>query len=551
MKKNSGQFKAMGLAAAAAGTAVILVFKKMVKQYVETGDMIHKMALRTGFAAETLSELAYAADISGADITMLEKGVKKMSKTIVDAGYGLETYLRVFRSLGLEIDDLMAMKPEQQFLTIGAAIADMENDTLRTAAAVDVFGRAGTMLLPFFAEGAEGIAKLRKEAHTLGIIFDEEAAAKAAKLKDAQTALKGSIQGVSIAILNDLIPVLTKVTKGMTDWFVENREHAQAWTTSLLGAFQFIAQGIMGLMLAWEGLKTGVFTVAQAITTSLVKIAEGLLWIAKLTPGTEIFYAEKLRNLIKDLTFVSEGYREEKEKGIDTMTDIIVAYEKFVATLKKVKKGVNEVKKEQKAVGTVIVDSTLPAVRDLTGVVGDAVPKLDSYTSATKGMTEAQKEFSSIMISELINMEASLKGFVDAILNTFEKWALGQIIPKIMAALPFPFNLLATAGAILAIKTIFKGIRSMEEGGTVEREGIYHLHKDEEVVPAQQAAAAPAVGSRSAVTYNITFRIQALDSVDVERWFRSVGTKQIEEIFRRNQGGITEKSERYLSQYRR
>lgn len=545
----------MGLAIAAMGATALLTFKKMLKQYVETGDMIHKMALRTGFAAETLSELAYAADISGADITMLEKGVKKMSKTIVDAGYGLETYLRVFRSLGLEIDDLMAMDPEEQFLTIGSAIAEMENDTLRTAAAVDVFGRSGTMLLPFFKEGAEGIAKLREEAHTLGIIFDEEAAAKAAKLKDAQTALKGSIQGVSIAILNDLIPVLTKVTKGITDWFVENREHAATWTKSLLGAFQFIAKGIMGLMLAWEGLKTGVFTVAQAITTSLVKIAEGLLWIAELTPGTEIFYAEKLRDLIRDLTFVSEGYREEKEKGIDTMTDIIVKYEAFVATLKKVKKGVDIVKKAEKSWAELILEQALPTLESYEFVydrLAENILSRNEELMKSWGLTsEAQLAFTELALGEFVAMEAGLKGFVDAVLGTFEKWALGQIIPKIMAALPFPFNLLATAGAIAAIKGIFAGIRSLEEGGTIEREGVYHLHKGEEVVPAQQAATAPAVVRGGAVTNIFRFEVYALDRVDVDRWFRDVGAKQIEEIFRRNQGGVAEKSERYLSQYRR
>ena len=160
VKKNSAQFKKMGLAIAAMGTAALFTFKKMVKQYVEVGDMVHKMALRTGFAAETLSELAYAADISGADISMLEKGVKKMSKTIVDASYGLETYLRVFRSLGLEVEDLLALSPEEQFMKIGSAIADMEDDTLRTAAAVDVFGRSGTMLLPLFKEGLNSFLEI-------------------------------------------------------------------------------------------------------------------------------------------------------------------------------------------------------------------------------------------------------------------------------------------------------------------------------------------------------------------------------------------------------
>ncbi|GAH33710.1 unnamed protein product [marine sediment metagenome] len=80
-------------------------------------------------------------------------------------------------------------------------------------------------------------------------------------------------------------------------------------------------------------------------------------------------------------------------------------------------------------------------------------------------------DFAQAAISEFVMMEASIKGFVGAILGTFEKWAIGQIIPKIMAALPFPVNLLATGGAILAVKSIFAEIRGMEKGGWVGLQG--------------------------------------------------------------------------------
>lgn len=80
------------------------------------------------------------------------------------------------------------------------------------------------------------------------------------------------------------------------------------------------------------------------------------------------------------------------------------------------------------------------------------------------GLTgEAQLDFALTMISEFVHMEASIKGFVSAIMNTFEQWAIGQLIPTIMAALPFPANLLATGAAILAIKSIFAGIRGEME----------------------------------------------------------------------------------------
>lgn len=511
----------MGLAIAAMGTAALVVFKKMVKQYVEVGDMIHKMALRTGFSAEKLSELAYAADISGADISMLEKGIKKMATSIGEANLGLKTYTDAFALIGIEVKELQGLNPEEQFMKMAEGIAAIEDPTQRAYAAQKLLGRAGTMLLPLFAEGAEGMKRLGEEGHTLGIIFDKEAAAKAAKLADAQRALKGSVQGLSIAVLNDLIPVITGVTKKFTTWFVENREYAGTWAKSLLGAFQFIAKGIEGLLLAWHGLKTGVFSVAQDITKGITRIAEALLWIAKLTPGTEIFYAEKLRDLIRDLTFASEHFREEKEKGIDTMTNIIVKYEAFVATLNKVKTGIDAVTTAQKSFGTVLVDSSLPATRDMSGVLEAALPGMESYVFANKAMTESQEEFSGLMIGALVTMEASLKGFVDAILGTFEKWAIGQIIPKIMAALPFPINLLATGAAIGAIKAIFAGIRSMEEGGIVEHEGPHYLHAGEVVVPAEVARGAAGMTKAGPGPFHTTVYLsiyaQRLDDRTIEQ----------------------------------
>jgi len=380
VKKNSGQFKAMGIAAAAAGTAVLLVFKKMVKQYVETGDMVHKMALRTGFAATTLSELAYAADISGADLTMLEKGVKKMSKTIIDASYGLETYLRVFRSLGLDVKELMRLTPEEQFLKIGAAIAGMENQTLKTAAAVDVLGRAGTMLLPLFAEGAEGIAKLREEAHTLGIIFDEEAAAKAAALKDAQTALTGSVKGLSIAIVTDLIPVLTDVTKKFTDWFVNTRKDASTWASAIISFFEVVAKGAMTLMAGLQLLQSATFEMASLVTQHIREYIEKLIIgfgaLAKVGVPVKGILKDLMQAWI-DLRVVEEGYSEQQEKHINQAADIIAGFGEFFKILESVEKKLRDVKKEAKDVVTPLEKALIPLTRDLKlGGFSVTIPKM-------------------------------------------------------------------------------------------------------------------------------------------------------------------------------
>jgi len=234
VQNHAAKFKKAGRTMTVAGAAITGALGLMIKKYVEVGDWVDKMSKRTGISAESLSELAYACEITGANLGDVEKGVKKMAKSITDADAGLETYLRSFRRIGIDINDLKNLKPEDQFIAIGSAIAGLSSETEKAATAQEIFGRAGTTLLPLFAEGKAGIEALRKEAHKLGIVFDAEAAAKAATLKDAQTALSRSFQGVGFALADTVIPALTqlvgKITNGITkvkDWVTENPKLAK------------------------------------------------------------------------------------------------------------------------------------------------------------------------------------------------------------------------------------------------------------------------------------------------------------------------------------
>ncbi|GAH80690.1 unnamed protein product, partial [marine sediment metagenome] len=110
-------------------------------------------------------------------------------------------------------------------------------------------------------------------------------------------------------------------------------------------------------------------------------------------------------------------------------------------------------------------------VMDSLGIfVDDSQAKGEQYKEIMGGMTEAQQEFSAIALGELMNMEAGLKGMVDAVLGSFEKWALGAVLKSTMA-LAFPANLLASAVAIAAVKALFAEIKGMEAGGWVGLHG--------------------------------------------------------------------------------
>lgn len=274
IQRHAAKFRKIGRAMTVAGTAVVGSVGLMIKKYVEAGDWIDKMSKRTGFGATALSELAYAADISGANLNDVERSVKRMAGSILDAHSGLESYARAFRQMGVEVDELMQMNPEQQFLTISEAIASIEDPTIRAALAQDVFGRAGTTLLPMMAEGKEGLRKLREEAHTLGIIFDQEAAAKAAKLKDAQTALTSAVKGLGFSLADTLIPAVTNFVQSVTGVIAKVNQWAKAHP-ELLSMITKIAGGL-GILMAALG---PVVMIVPKIVSGISKLGMALKFL--------------------------------------------------------------------------------------------------------------------------------------------------------------------------------------------------------------------------------------------------------------------------------
>lgn len=180
----------------------------LAQKTANTGDEIQKMALRTGFSTEALSEYRHAAELSGASLETVEKGVKRMQKVIFDAEKGLSTANDAFDALGLSLEDIQGLSPEEQFQKLSGAIADIEDPSRRAALAQEVFGRAGTEMLPMLSAGADGIADMRQEARDLGIVFDQEAADSAAQFNDDMDRLRKSFGGAFQELGTNLIPIL-------------------------------------------------------------------------------------------------------------------------------------------------------------------------------------------------------------------------------------------------------------------------------------------------------------------------------------------------------
>ena len=275
----------VGAGIAAAGAAITAPFLAAAQQFATAGDAVQKLGARTGIAAETLSQLGYAAGQSGSSLEGLGRGLKAMQKTITDG-------VANFGGLGISLEELRQLSPEQQFLVLADKISQIEDPTRRAALAMEFFGKSGVELLPLLNEGSSGITKLMREADSLGLTMSQEAAEGAAALGDAQDRLKKALGAVTFVIGGALAPALTDFFNLMAQavawggqWVRENEELLR--TIFMVGvalgvvgsAITALGATIAGAGVVLGGLATGLGVLGSVLgfIVSPVGIAIGLL----------------------------------------------------------------------------------------------------------------------------------------------------------------------------------------------------------------------------------------------------------------------------------
>ncbi len=230
LKAFGGSIRSLGLKTAALGAAMIAPLGLAAKSFADMGSRMWDMSRRTGVSVEALSVLGYAAEQSGAGAEALEKGIRRMQRTIYDAGRGLGTATDSLADLGLTFRDMEGLSPEAQFRLLADRLDGIEDPTRKAAVAMTIFGRSGTELLPMLEGGAAGLAAYEARARDLGLVMGTEDAEAADGFGDALDDLWKSLKMTVFAIGSALAPLLkdlaervARASKSVADWVKGNR----------------------------------------------------------------------------------------------------------------------------------------------------------------------------------------------------------------------------------------------------------------------------------------------------------------------------------------
>jgi len=182
------------------------------KQATLLGDQINKASSKAGIATDVLAELAYAAKLNGVELQPLVKSLQFMQKGLVEAAMGTGEAKRGLDVLGVSINDLKGLRPEEQFRFFAEAISQIEDPSRQSYVALRLFGEAGLELLPILTEGATALDKLTEEARRLyGTSFTKENLDRVTEQKDAADKLRIAWDAFALTITSKVSPALTKL----------------------------------------------------------------------------------------------------------------------------------------------------------------------------------------------------------------------------------------------------------------------------------------------------------------------------------------------------
>jgi hypothetical protein len=247
--KRFAKLSAAGLA------ATVAAYGKLMAAATEYGDNIDKTSRRTGIAAEQLQRLAFAAELSGANMEGVEKSVKRMAGVVGDMRNGLSTASDSFRDLGLSLEDVDGKTPEQQLMVFLDALSRIDDKSRRIDLAADIFGKGGTGLLPIIDGGSAAFRELLGEADKVNGVLSQDLIDGAAKLTDSFSRVKLALKAMAFReVLTDASSFSDKLDElsvkiaefGKSDEFANMVDNMRAFA-AVLGMIAKVLGTIVGL----------------------------------------------------------------------------------------------------------------------------------------------------------------------------------------------------------------------------------------------------------------------------------------------------------------
>jgi hypothetical protein len=320
LKGLAGGFGEVGLAAglaAGAIAAVGLAGAGIAVFAANAANQMYELSEKTGVGVESLSRFAYAAGLNGISAESMGNSLEKLNKSIYAAAAAPAGAVNGFTRLGVSLKDSEGnlRSTEDILLDLADKFQKMPEGPARGALAMQLFGRAGSEMLPFLIQGKAGISALTDEADKLGVTLGQKTASDSHTFEQTLKRMQGALQGAANTVLKEMLPSLQAfadfILNDLKDPSSVFRSIGRVLLDVVVPAFKILA-GVVGTVIAAGDIVASVFGHAFDMIESQVLVL------------INAFSALKSGNFKQAGNEIREGFKQGLEqftKGVTEDTD--------------------------------------------------------------------------------------------------------------------------------------------------------------------------------------------------------------------------------------
>lgn len=212
------------LMAIGAGAGVVGLGAKLAKEAIQWDVAVKKLSGITGATAKETSELLAVANYMGVAMEDSAGAFAKFSKNVGVAKEKMEVARAegklgtdIFSKLGYTLEDIQGKNTVEVFKMIQERLRGMKDGAEKTRVEMELFGRTGYQMHAMLNMSAEQMDKVAERAKAMGLIIDDETAAKSAKLNRELKDLENTGKRLAVSIGHELVPVFNDYAKGVLD----------------------------------------------------------------------------------------------------------------------------------------------------------------------------------------------------------------------------------------------------------------------------------------------------------------------------------------------
>ena len=362
LQKNKSGWGSVTSAVTAASTAflavnqavtqyVIAPLQQAVTSFMAFGDSLSKTAQRVGIGVESLGALKFAAEQCGANFDILTDGIKKFQNQLGAANMGDASAINKLGNVGLSPDAFAGLTEEDQLMKLADHIKAIGDKSEQTRVAMELFGKAGFKLLPFFQEGSEG-------------------------MKTSTVAISNVIIANFAPSLSSGLDSLTALMKGISR-FVKDNAVLVSGIGAAVAALSAWNLGLLTITTALPALITGIKALGIAVAANPL-LAGGAAAVA-LIAGAFAAWNRSIEETEKRLYSVSEAASKHREE-----------VDKAQAADKALFDRLEELASIEDPLSNEEIEEANSLIAALTDKYGDLGIEIDKDTGKIKGLAEAQ-----------------------------------------------------------------------------------------------------------------------------------------------------------------